>query len=281
MHIRQAKPAPKHALIPTPALTALLAAERDGRVGKGHLATVLKMAVYLWGNTTLEGSAADFAAALTIDGRTVRRHVPEVGSTGCWHCTQPYHGFYVIHGFARSTEEAEAIRSAWKEARATGCRSFLEVSRFWTGLSTPVVVLSSPNNQSTSSRREQQHGLDKGGDGGGESRTILSESQTKLSEALLPELAALLSDDVAARLLAEYGVEKVVRQLAHYRWAKRQGKANSPGWLLRAIEGDWDLPAEVATRLQALDLPAEVVTSLQAVNRRRYITGQYAKFIEH
>ncbi|NLE99582.1 MAG: hypothetical protein GX601_01245, partial [Anaerolineales bacterium] len=71
----------------------------------------------------------------------------------------------------------------------------------------------------------------------------------------------------AARRLVERYPARAERQLAHYRWACRRGKARSPGWLVRAIFEDWELPPEVQRELDRDD-------------PRRYIRGAAADFIQ-
>jgi len=85
--------------------------------------------------------------------------------------------------------------------------------------------------------------------------------------ALAQQLAAVLSPEVARRLAARYP-ERVRRQLVHYRWAERQGRARGPGWLVRAIEEDWPPPPELERRLAVDD-------------SRRYISGRYGALIQH
>lgn len=84
---------------------------------------------------------------------------------------------------------------------------------------------------------------------------------------LRDELAGIVAPGTAARLADRYP-QRVGEQLAHYRWALREGRARSPGWLVRAIEQDWRPPPEVQRCVRAND-------------PLRYITGEYAAWIQH
>jgi len=120
MLISQAKPAPQYVKIPAAALEALFNTPlRENRIiGKGHTETLLRMARYLWGDVVLDGSRADFAAALGLDPQTFEKHCPELARAGCWHYLQPQHGYYRFLGFVQTDEEAAALREAWSEALA-------------------------------------------------------------------------------------------------------------------------------------------------------------------
>ena len=81
------------------------------------------------------------------------------------------------------------------------------------------------------------------------------------------ELERYLSPN-AARRLSRADPNRVRAQIAHYRWALGQGRAEGPGLLVRVIEQDWPLPAEVSRRMRAAD-------------RTRYVSGVYADLILH
>lgn len=84
-----------------------------------------------------------------------------------------------------------------------------------------------------------------------------------------PEAVAALRDvlgrRLAERLLDEYP-ERVELQLAHYRWAQRQGIARGPGWLVEAIVQGWTPPPEVTADRPDLE-------------RLRYIGGPHSRQI--
>jgi hypothetical protein len=86
-------------------------------------------------------------------------------------------------------------------------------------------------------------------------------------EHLRAELAHYLWPEMAERL-AEAFPERVSEQIAHYRWARNQGRARGPGWLVRAIVEDWHPPPEAEPWLCAAD-------------PLRYITGEYGELIQH
>lgn len=270
MHIRNARPAPRHILIPTPALEALL---ESPFIGKGHLVTVLKVARYLWGNVPVEGSVDDFSDVLGIPKRTLQRHIPQVGRSGCWHCIRPHRGYYVLLGFAQTWGEVEEIRAAWASGPPAVAPKMAQ----------PVVVLSSPErdlSSFSSPRREQQHGAFDHGEGGmgggGEFASEMAQSTPEMARdgsvsPVAADLAALVGEETAARLLREYGEERIERQVEHYRWARRQGKATGPGWLIRAIEADWSLPEDVESRLQFWKRDSS----------QRYLESAYGELIEY
>ncbi len=199
MHILNARPAPRHILIPAAALDALLSAEW---IGKGHLATVLKMSRYLWGDVSLEGSLTEFAQVLGIPLRTLQRHVPEVGQTGCWHYTRPHRGYIVILGFAQSREEVEEIRRALAPKMAQ-----------------PVVVPPSERSPQKHPPERKQHEDwlegEGGMGGGGRSAPKMAQTPKVAQTEAVTELAAILGDDVAARLAARFSLEQIARQLEH------------------------------------------------------------------
>lgn len=85
---------------------------------------------------------------------------------------------------------------------------------------------------------------------------------------LAEELIGLgIGASVAARLAADYP-HRIPGQIAHYEWARDRGRAEDPGWLVRAIEENYYLPRDVERRLKQGD-------------GRRYIMGDYAEFIQH
>jgi hypothetical protein len=84
---------------------------------------------------------------------------------------------------------------------------------------------------------------------------------------LLAELSQILAPEVAQRLVARYS-ERIDEQLEHYDWALAQGRVLGVGWLVRAIEENWELPAEVQRRLEPED-------------GQRYVTGEFAEYIQH
>lgn len=84
---------------------------------------------------------------------------------------------------------------------------------------------------------------------------------------LVAELSEILAPEVAERLVARYP-ERIMRQLEHYLWTLDRGTLAGPGWLVRAIEEDWELPAEVQRWLEPED-------------GRRYVNGEFAEFIQH
>ena len=102
-------------------------------------------------------------------------------------------------------------------------------------------------------------------------RSVRAETRKAASEpavgSLAGELTGILAPEVAARLAERYP-GRVQTQLAHYRWAERMGRVRGPGWLVRAIEQDWSPPPEVERQLAAHD-------------SRRYISGEYAAWIQH
>ena len=104
---------------------------------------------------------------------------------------------------------------------------------------------------------------------------LCPEDDDEEKAELRATLAQYVSADAAQRLVDTYKPERIQRQIVHYRWARREGKAAGPGWLIRAIENDWPLPPEVERLLAAED--PEFVKRL----RQRYITGKCAEYIEH
>jgi hypothetical protein len=74
--------------------------------------------------------------------------------------------------------------------------------------------------------------------------------------------------NTAKRLASTYPAQCIFQQIAHYAHAKEKGKADGAGWLIKAIEGNWQIPEAVRKRLEAQD-------------PRRYINGEYAEFIHH
>jgi len=86
--------------------------------------------------------------------------------------------------------------------------------------------------------------------------------------ALVALLSAHLAPDVAVKLARRFpDQERLERQVAHYQWALRRGRATGPGWLVRAIEADWWVPGDAR--------PA------QADDGTSYISGEFAAFIQH
>jgi len=115
MHISQAKQAAQFYRIPMAAHRALMA---DEQTGKGHAATLLLLASYLWSEEPLEGSRSEFAEALGIGVQTFEAHVPALGRAGALSYAQPHVGYYRFFELVRSDSEAEAIRQAWKQAES-------------------------------------------------------------------------------------------------------------------------------------------------------------------
>ena len=81
-----------------------------------------------------------------------------------------------------------------------------------------------------------------------------------------------IPERVARSLLQEFGEERVSRQIQHYEWARRYGRANGAGWLIRAIQSDYELPDELLEQMHGEELVADP---------RRYTEGAYAEYIQH
>lgn len=72
---------------------------------------------------------------------------------------------------------------------------------------------------------------------------VHESGESDTSPDLVETLRQYLAPEVAERLAGEFP-ERVERQVRHYELARRQGRATSPGWLVRAIREDWRVPAE-------------------------------------
>ncbi len=94
-----------------------------------------------------------------------------------------------------------------------------------------------------------------------ESDVVVSNLTAKLISLGIQEI---LAQDYAA----DDGLrDMVLAQIASYEYAHSQGTADGPGWLIKAIEGEWAVPQCVLDRLQQQD-------------RTRYTSGEFADVIQ-
>ena len=97
MHVSQAMKAPKFVNLPSQIVSIVL-----DTLGKGHLETLMRISLYLWGpQVPLEGAASEFCETMVIHGLKWQRHIPELGRSGVLRYRQPQYGFYVLAGFPR------------------------------------------------------------------------------------------------------------------------------------------------------------------------------------
>lgn len=114
MHISQARPAEKFYRIPMAVHRVLISDD----LGKGEAMTLLRLTAYLWSSEPVEGSRAEWAAALGIEAQTFEAHVPALGRAGCLSYIQPHVGYYCFYGLAQSDAEVQRLRTAWGQAAA-------------------------------------------------------------------------------------------------------------------------------------------------------------------
>lgn len=112
--------------------------------------------------------------------------------------------------------------------------------------------------------REQQHVI--GESGKPDSDGVPEETGVPLDDELVALLGLVLAPEVAQRLVREYSEEgRIEEQFAHYCWAKRNGRAVGPGFLVRAIEADWWIPAEAQRWWAHADLSQGLVAWAEQV----------------
>lgn len=224
MRIVDAQPAPKYVNLSTEILTTALA-----QLGKGQLDTLLRIALFLWGNQALDGSTAEFTERLAVAPRTWQRHVPELGQSGCLLYSQPQHGFYGLVGFA---EDPELLRECWAEALTAiehtprqqrpkrheipGAvlaqyqhrRALGETSKVTdtdaTKLSFPVVDVLSQSDHNVVKSDQPRNILRRGSGGNGDATKVTQSAATKMADgdAVLASVVALYEREIGGTLTA-------------------------------------------------------------------------------
>jgi len=95
-----------------------------------------------------------------------------------------------------------------------------------------------------------------------------SKVNTTQHKACVCALREFFPDREAEQLAEDFPDEDIMRQIAHFRWAKRKGRADGPGWLRRAIQENWKPPPEAFEDFADPDDP------------QRYISGEYGDMIQ-
>lgn len=112
MQIERAKQAERFYRIPMAVHRVILAET----IGRGEAVTLLRLAAYLWSNEPIEGTRAEWAAALGVDAQTFEAHVPALGRAGVLSYAQPHVGYYRFFGLAQTDAEVRALHAAWRQA---------------------------------------------------------------------------------------------------------------------------------------------------------------------
>lgn len=187
---------------------------------------------------TPEMTIMELANICNVSERTMWGHLSVMRESAHVRVVSPHRGHYVIYFDAFVPDSAEVCSS-------------------------PVVVHGRHDMVIPDNHEQQPSGFLEGGVGGG------ADSANSCSDvALRAELCTELGEPVAMILLDKHPAERISEQIAHYRWAKSQGKAEGPGWLVRAIEEDYQIPDTV-------------IRTLKAKDPTRYISGPFAEYINH
>lgn len=106
--------------------------------------------------------------------------------------------------------------------------------------------------------------------------TVVVSSKTKDKTPLKAQAASMLktrmiSNDILKDLLQVYKPDMLIDYCYAYDQALVDGKADGIGWLIKALNQQWDIKALLKKRN----------ADLLQVDPARYVTGQYAEFIEH
>jgi hypothetical protein len=287
LHITDAIPAPKFVRIPATALTAALAAEAssDNRVGKGHIVTLNRLALYLWSDTVLEGTTAEWVAALRVPERNWQRHIPELAMSGVCRYVQPQRGYWRLYRFPATENEVNWLQTAWTRAiqQVKGSRGqislaaeqiFLEIqaSKMADGVIAESSSVSNPINhpyQATTNSSCLEGECE--GDNRAPELTVTPGETSKRTVLSLPET---FRND-----LKTLGWVGSLQEIAVF---YEQNPERTRAWLKYWLKHKRDVknPAGIFLVTLRSEEPAPAPEPDED-DRRRYIEGKYADFIQH
>lgn len=129
-----------------------------------------------------------------------------------------------------------------------------------------VVVLPDHDQDSKTHASEQQlSGFSAGGVWGGRATDctdIATDCTERLERVRIPH-------EKAVELVRDYGISSCYWHLRDWEQRNKNGAKLGTGWLIKAIQGDWELLPEIQKRRE------------QATGSRRYISGEYGEYIQH
>lgn len=203
--------------VPPKYVNAPVSVVYDPNLPRALIVTYVRLRGLAWKNKDRFTPPMRIEELLEITGlkrRAFYQHLSELRETGPLRWESPQPGYLVLFFDDRESTSSDLVQ---KNAQLL------------------VVVNHQEDSDSVSEayERKQQPGLGlEGGVGGDE---IGAEICTELIEAGVVR-------ERAAALTAAYSRSYLQQKLDFYLWALDHDQAGSPGWLVRAIEGDWPAP---------------------------------------
>lgn len=205
--------------VPPKYVNAPVSVVYDPDLPRALIVTYVRLRGLAWKNKDRFTPPMRIEALLEITGlkrRAFYQHLSELRESGPLRWESPQPGHLVLYFDESERSEAALCQEVQKNAQAL------------------VVVNHLKKSDSFGTyEEEQQLGLDSEGGVGGD------EISAEICTALIN---AGVVKERAATLATAYSTHYLQQKLDFFRWAFDHGQAESSGWLVRAIEGDWPAP---------------------------------------